>query len=275
MENRKRFCVVCGFEETPDVKLDGGLCPRCLPNEKSKAVMHPTPTIRLCKYCGSLEERGKWVAPTSCGLEEDLSSLLRRNVKKFAGVKEGEILGISIIRMPMSLGANSVLIPISIKTQMKNKQETPTAREFEMKVRLTPTMCPNCLLMKSKYYEAALQVRTSNAKMSMEDKEKLLGQIGSWVEESSRRDKKAFISKCEDKPEGFDLYLGSRQVAYSIATKLKAMKRTTIRKTFKVGRVDKSTGKRKGKATILIRLPQKLIDELTNGSRNAIDYPKD
>jgi nonsense-mediated mRNA decay protein 3 len=237
--------------------------------------MHPTPTIRLCKICGSLEERGKWLSPTSWGLEEDLSSLLRRNAKKFVGVKEGEVLGISIIKMPMPLGSNSVLVPISIKTQMKNKQDAPTAREFEVKVRLTPTICPNCLLMKSKYYEAALQVRTSNAKMSMEEKEKLLGQIGSWVEESSRRDKKAFISKCEDKSEGFDLYLGSRRVAYSIAARLKAMKRTTIRETFKVGRVDKSTGKRKGKATILIRLPQKLIDELTNGTRNAVDNPKD
>ena len=261
MVNRRRFCVVCGVEETPNAKLDGGFCPRCLAREDQKPVQHSTETIRLCRICGSLEERGKWVASSSRGLQEDLSNLLKRNSRKFTGVSEGEVRDISVIKMPLSLGSNSTLIPISVRAQTKNNQPGSPTRDFEIKVRLTPTTCPNCLLMKSKYYEATLQVRALDTRMATEEKEELLSQIGNWVEESSKRDRRAFISKLEDKPEGFDLYLGSRRLAHLIASKLKTSKGTSIRETYKIGKVDKSTGKRKGKSTILVRLGQKPTDQ--------------
>jgi nonsense-mediated mRNA decay protein 3 len=266
---------VCGIEETPSAKLDGGFCPRCLARENQKAVPHNTETIRLCRICRSLEERGKWIAPSSRGLEEDLLRLIKRNARKFAGTREGEVSEISVIKMPMPSGLNSTLIPISVKTQTKNHQAGSPTRDFEIRARLTPTICPNCLLMKSKYYEATLQVRTLNTKMPIDEKEGLLSQIGNWVEESSRKDRQAYISKYEDKPEGFDLYLGSRRLAYIIASKLKALKGTSIRETYKIGRVDKSTGKRKGKATILVRLGQELTNQQINISQNLPQYPKD
>jgi nonsense-mediated mRNA decay protein 3 len=266
---------VCGAEETPSSRFDGEFCPRCLARENTKAVPRVTPIIRLCRTCGSLEEKGKWLVPSSKGLEEDLSGLIRRNACKFAGIKEEEVADISVIRIPVPLGSSSVLIPLSVKTQTKESHPTYPAKEFRINARLTPTICPNCLLIKSKYYEATLQVRTPNMKMPQTQKERLLSQIGNWVVESSGKDRQAFISKCEDKPEGFDLYLGSRRTAYSIAAKLKTLRGTSIRETFKAGKVDKSTGKRKGKVTILIRLPQETMNQPTNESWNVATHPKD
>ncbi|WXG42952.1 MAG: NMD3-related protein [Promethearchaeati archaeon SRVP18_Atabeyarchaeia-1] len=260
MANRKRFCVVCGSEETQTNRLYNGLCGRCSAIEKPSEIINTTPTIRLCKICGSLEEKGKWIAPSSGKLQEDLSTLLRRMATKFVRVEKEERVEVSIPQMPIPIGSKSVLIPFCIRTKGATGQHEHPQRESMAKVRLTPSICSNCTLMKQKYYEATLQVRTSDKKMRPEERENLLGRIDAWVEEGRRKDKQAFISKYEDKPEGFDLYLGSRSLAYSIASKFRAMKGTSIKETFKIGNVDKSTGKRKSKATILIRLPPQIVD---------------
>jgi nonsense-mediated mRNA decay protein 3 len=260
MVNRNRFCVICGAKETATAKLDRGFCPKCLAKEDQKAVSHESVAIRSCRICGRLEERGKWVARSSRGFDEDLRSLLKRNARKFIGIPEEEVNDISIAKTPPPTGSSSTLVPILVRAKARNPQSGSPTREFEISVRLIPTICPSCLLMKSKYYEATLQVRTPSAKMPNEQKEKLMSQIFSWVEEDSKRDRQAFISKCEDKPEGFDVYLGSRRTAYSIVSRLKTLKGTSIRETYKIGKVDKSTGKRKGKATILVRLAQELSE---------------
>jgi nonsense-mediated mRNA decay protein 3 len=274
MVNRKRFCVVCGAEETPTVRLSNGLCQKCSAKGRTEALVYTTPTIRLCKICGSLEARGKWNAPSPRGLENDLSILLKRVLNKSVEVRGEEIISVLVARVPMPLGSGGVLIPISIRTQSSGRQREYTTRESDSKVRLTAVTCPNCTLIRQNYYEATLQIRASSERMTSEEKERLLGQISSWVQQSSRKYNQAFISKYEDKPEGFDLYLGSRRVANSISSKFRAIKGTTIKETFKVGKVDKSTGKRKGKVTILIRLPQQIIYESASRSDEAADYSK-
>jgi len=274
MVNRRRFCIVCGFEETVTAKLSDGLCPKCLVNEKPGANVREIPTIKLCRLCGSLQEKGKWFHPTSDRLEEDLLALLRRISTRLNWVEEGEIPDVSIKRMPTSIGSNSVIISASIKVRASSQQHPSLTREFDTRVCLVPAICPYCSLMKQQYYEATLQIRTFGRKMASVEKEKLISRINSLVEKSSRKNKQAFISKYEDKLGGFDVYLGSRQVAYSVASKFRAMKGTVTKETFKAGKVDKSTGKRSDKVTILIRMPDQEIDDFAYENMDQLNYAR-
>jgi NMD protein affecting ribosome stability and mRNA decay len=262
MANRKRFCVVCGSEETPTVKLNKGLCPKCLVAEEHEIEVRTIPNVKFCRICGSLEERGKWLTTTTNDLKEDLLALIKAIAYRFIGTRQGEVSDISILRMPTAIGSNSVLLPICIRTRAANPQYPQLLRTFNAKIRLVPTTCQNCNLVKQKYYEATLQIREASGKMSREEKAELLSKIDVLVGKSSRKNKQSFVSKFEDKPAGFDLYFGSRQIAYLIASRFKAEKGVTSKETFKAGKVDKSTGKRKDKVTILIRLPSREIDEI-------------
>jgi NMD protein affecting ribosome stability and mRNA decay len=262
MANRKRFCVVCGSEETPIVKLSKGLCPKCLAADEHEIEVRTILNVKFCRICRSLEERGKWLTPTTNGLKEDLLALTKAIAYRFTGTKQGEVSDISIPRMPTAIGSNSVLVPICIRTRVANPQWPQLLKTFNAKIRLVPTICQNCNLVKQKYYEATLQIRATSGKMSREEKTELLNRICALVDKSARKNKQSFISKFEDKPAGFDLYFGSRQIAYSIASRFKVEKGVTSKETFKAGKVDKSTGKRKDKVTILIRLPNTEIDEM-------------
>lgn len=260
MAYRKRFCVVCGSEETQSDKLSRGLCPKCLAAEKPEIEVRAEHIIKLCRICGSLEERGKWLVATARGLKEDLLAVVEADTERFTGKEQGEVLDVSILRMPTSISSNSILIPICIRTR-PNPQCPQLVKAFNAKIRLVPTICPSCSLVKQKYYEATLQIRAMNGEMSKEEKGELLTTINALVEKAARRNKQAFVSKFEEKPAGFDLYFGSRQIAYAIASRFRVQRGVTSKETFKAGKVDKSTGKRKDKVTILIRLPKSEIDE--------------
>nr|MDO8099868.1 NMD3-related protein [Candidatus Njordarchaeota archaeon] len=261
MTKRKQFCIICGCEETPAKELKDGFCPKCLAAEKEVKI-HTIPTIRVCKVCGSLEERGKWVSPSSNRLEEDLLVVLKATPDRFIELDEDSILEVTIPRMPSSISSSSILVPIIVKSQTTNQERSRSFKELNTSVRLIPTICPNCSLVKRQYYEATLQIRAIDGKMLQNEKEILLNRINSLVDKIAGKHKQAFVSRFEDEPGGFDLYLGSSQLAHSIASRLRSKKGVLAKEAFKVGKLDKSTGKKKGKVTILIRLPKTVIEEL-------------
>jgi NMD protein affecting ribosome stability and mRNA decay len=262
MAYRKRFCVVCGSEETQSVKLNRGLCPKCLAAEKPEIEVRTELAVKLCRVCGCLEERGKWLTPTTRGLKEDLLAIVEADAKRLTGKEQGKVSDVSILRMPTSVGSNSILIPVCIKTSSNDPQCPQLFKTFNAKIRLIPTICPNCSLVKQKYYEATLQIRASSGQMSREEKAELLSMIDALVERVAKKNKQAFVSKLEENAAGFDLFLGSRQIAYLIASRFKCENGVTSKETFKAGKVDKSTGKRKDKVTILIKLPKSKTDKL-------------
>lgn len=260
MAYRKRFCVVCGSEETQSAKLSRGLCPKCLASEKTEIEVRAEHSVKFCKICGSLEERGRWVTRSARELKESISDMVEADPERFIGRNGGQVLDVSILRMPSSIGSNSVLVPLCIRTRQDNPQCPQSVETFNAKIRLVPTICPNCLLIKQKYYEATLQIRAANGEISEEEKEQLLGTVDVLMDRFGGKNKQNYISKVEERPAGFDIFFGSRQTAYSIASKLKAEKGVTSKETFKAGKVDKSRGKRKDKVTILIKLPKPVID---------------
>ena len=256
MAYRKRFCVVCGSEETTNTKLNRGLCPNCLASEKTEVDVRTEPSVKFCRICGSLEDRGKWIPSTGRGLKEDLVAIVEADPKRFIGKEEGDVEEVAIARMPTSIGSNSMLIPVRVLVRSGDLQSPQFGKTFNAKFKLVPTMCPNCALIRQKYYEATLQIRTADTRMSAEEKAELLGTIEPLVEKAARKNKQAFIPKFEENPAGFDLYFGSRQVVYAIASKFRVERGATCKETFKAGKVDKSRGKRKDKVTILIKLPK-------------------
>lgn len=261
MSKRKRFCVICGCEETPAAELKDGFCPKCSPAKK-EIKTRAIPAIRVCKVCGSLEERGKWFSPSSDRLEENLLAVLKTTLDSFVELDKDDIPEVTIQRMPSSISSSSIVVPLIVKSMTTDQERSRSFKDLNASVRLIPTICPKCILVKRKYYEATLQIRAADGKMLQDEKEILLGRINSLVDKIAEKHKQAFVSKFEDKPGGFDLYLGSSHLAHSIATRFRGNKGVTTKEAFKVGRLDKSTGKKKGKVTILIRLPKKVMEEL-------------
>jgi nonsense-mediated mRNA decay protein 3 len=262
MSKRKRFCVICGREETPTVELTNGFCPKCLAAEKVELKTPAIPTIRVCRLCGSLEKQGKWVSPGTDRLEEDLSNVLKTTLSRYIDSNQDVISEVVIQRIPSMTGSNSIVVPITVKFKTLNQKHSHSANETNMSVRLIPTICQNCGLVRRNYYEATLQIRAIDGNMPQDEKTVLLDMINSLVDKTAKKHKQAFVTRFENRPGGFDLYLGSSQLARSIASRFRSRRGVLVKEAFKVGKLDKSTGKKKGKSTVLIRLPHSEIEEL-------------
>jgi NMD protein affecting ribosome stability and mRNA decay len=195
-------------------------------------------------------------------LDEGLSNVLKTTLNRYVDSNQNVISEVVIQRMPSTMDSSSIVVPVTVRFKTLKQEHSHLANNVNMSVRLIPTICPNCGLVKREYYEATLQIRAIDGNMVQQEKTILLDRINSLVDKIAEKHKQAFVTRFENKPGGVDLYLGSSQLAHSIASRFRSRRGVLTKEAFKMGKLDKSTGKKKGKVTILIRLPHSEIEDL-------------
>lgn len=245
----RRFCVLCG--RTTD-ELIQNVCVECFTREKS--ILHLPEKLRgeVCGYCGARKSHGRWIEPGTGGEEAILKAAeeaLRESMAIEASDAEVHVEG------GVAKKSSDKLFLLPFKVSVKGSLEgvileskgTSTA---EVRVGI----CDDCTRRKSGYFEAVLQVRGEEGI----DRDQMK-RISGIVEESLRirHDKRAFVSKVEERKEGIDYYLGSVKAARRIARVIKEKFGGRVSESPKlVGRKD---GKDLYRVSIAVRLPKRRI----------------
>lgn len=215
---RKKFCPSCGRETE---ELIDGLCDGCFSKMfASKLKLPERMEIEVCKDCGRARYRNKLV-----GLEKVVEAKLRKYLSL------PEVKGISY-----RIRGNELIVTLNLRRASLKKN---------IQLVFLRTLCKDCSLAYSKYYETKIQLRGKNLEL-------VLKEVEGFLENLRSREKKAFISEVKELKEGKDLYIPSKSVAKKIVNFLKRKYRikTKISRTL----WGLEGGKRIYKDTILVRV---------------------
>jgi nonsense-mediated mRNA decay protein 3 len=115
----------------------------------------------------------------------------------------------------IEVGDNKISARGFLKTSKKAKEEI-----HETNIRIAKILCPECSKRFGGYYEAIIQLRGSVP-------EEILDFIDKEVKEKT-------FYKIEYLKEGFNLYVGNKNIANQIADKLKRIYKLKVKKSFKL-----------------------------------------
>jgi len=149
--------------------------------------------------------------------------------------------------------AREVLVKVHASGKIHGAQDKPIVDSAQVIVEVKPTTCAVCSLVRACYYEAILQVR-GEKKIPADKLEKIRRALMSYADKAMKDDRKIFISKVEEKPEGLDFYLSSIGLARSMAEILKNNFHAKVIETAKLIGQERG-GKRKFRVSVLARLP--------------------
>jgi NMD protein affecting ribosome stability and mRNA decay len=167
-------------------------------------------------------------------------------------VRPEEAKGVDL-RFEVKPAAREVLVKVHASGKVHEAQCKPIADSAHVIVAVKPTTCAVCSLVRAGHYEAILQVR-GEKKMPAEKLEKIRRALMSHADKVMKGDRKIFISKVEEKPEGLDFYLSSIGLGRSMAEILKNNFHAKVIETAKLIGQDRG-GKRKFRVSVLARLP--------------------
>ncbi|MET1123851.1 MAG: NMD3-related protein [Archaeoglobaceae archaeon] len=188
-------CVICG-RESEEV-----LCAECAAERLELAVLD-TVEIVMCSGCRRFKLGASWA-------EVDLEEAVAREVARSLRVDERfrvesvEVRGnVAVLRGKFGGEELEVSIPFNYN--------------------ISRSRCPRCSRQSGGYYEAIIQLRAEGRKLEEEEIRRAKEILISVLE--TDRSEKAFLSKVQERKEGIDFYVGSRDVgrraSYRIADEM-------------------------------------------------------
>lgn len=168
------ICAKCGCSDK-EKRFVGAFCIDCY---EFKAYLKD-PKIKICKRCEKIKIGNEWTKYN----EELISTYLEKKFKgDFKKVK---------VNFPQRKAKLTFYI---------DGKDIEIEKDFNLDIE--ETICPECLKKSSGYYEAIIQVRGSEKRVS-----KIAKKISKKIERES------FVSKIDELKEGIDIYVGSNKVA--------------------------------------------------------------
>ncbi len=244
----ERICPRCG-RTSSEVEFVGNLCKDCYVEMYGVARLPNRISYVFCRYCGRYKYQGGWNEPSGSveeTLREYIEMIVLRKGRPSRDVEEFWVEGVRFDRDFVGAGIYRAIIDVAGRSGSVILRE---AKIVEVKVDMA--VCPDCTNRITKRgYNAIIQVRSNSGRLSKELRSRVEGFLAeelSWVLKST-------IIGTEDHREGFDLLIADPSSARMIASKLRhAFLGRTVETWKLVGR--KQDGSRKGRLTILVRIP--------------------
>lgn len=235
-------CPLCGREVA---ELTGGLCPQCVSERRPFLHAPEYLDVTRCAHCGRLDRRGTFV-PAPQDPEELVRMAVPHEVDVDPDVSNAEL----DTRLVWEDGRNAVATFRLTGSYAGHS----IVREGESRVRLKQTACHDCSRRYGGYFEAIVQVRADDERVLRLEGDRVLGRITDALEGYREEQRTgAYASKTERVRGGFDLYMGSQEVARLVARDLAEHYGAEYAESSKlVGRRD---GRDLMRFTLLVRLP--------------------
>jgi len=174
----KKVCPICG--KNVEIFLEG-ICIDCFRNDFLKKHKVPEKIeIYQCKYCGKYSITKKY-------LFENLENALEHYVNH--AIKFEDFV-------------------VKFENEIKVYKDNLLIFSFPINLKIKPFTCKFCSLKNIGYRQAIIQLRTKFNNIILKEIEKIV--------ESEKKDFYAFISRIEEKKDGIDVFIGSKNVAYKI-----------------------------------------------------------
>ncbi|MFH1590124.1 MAG: NMD3-related protein, partial [archaeon] len=169
-------------------------CPVCGKDIKGKFCDEHNPVslnykdilVRVCE-CKKYFHRNRW-APFN-NLAKIAEKIAKEQIKEKVTVKA--LLDETIEKKPFELEVNF------------------QGEQFMVPAKLQIERCPICSKMGTEYFESVIQLRPKNIELL------------EFVKNQVNKNPQAFISKVDEKKDGFDVFLSSNKAALNISKKLK------------------------------------------------------
>lgn len=234
----------CGKRESSVEPLIDGLCVECFVRERPIVSIPDKLILVRCPVCGSLYMSGSWVP-----LSGDDEELLRYYVDE-ALIKKGKTHPAFSDTQVVVLSASNNRAELLVRSLFSGKS---VEQVFIANYRVEARLCPKCLSVKTRDYEAVLQIRFVG-RPAEGVKKRITKLIGSVRSISSN------ITDYEELREGIDIKFSSVSVARQAASYLQGMLGGYVGESWKLHGIVR--GKRHGKLSIVLRIPQLVPGEL-------------
>jgi nonsense-mediated mRNA decay protein 3 len=177
-------------------KLIEGYCEDCY-NKSFNLIEVPKELhIFQCIKCSKFRQKNSWI-------DVEIENLIKNSIK---------ILGKDV---KIKINENKVSATGFLNTSKRVKEEV-----HEINIKISKILCPECSKRFGGYYESIIQLRGNTS-------EEILNFIDKEVREKS-------FYKLEPVKEGFNLYIGNKNIANQIVGKLRKRYKLKIKKSFKL-----------------------------------------
>lgn len=244
MSSTGRFCLRCGKRESSDEPLIDGLCVDCFVRERPIVSIPDRISLVRCPVCGSLYMSGSWVPLAGDDrelLQYYINEAIIKKRKTHQAFKDTQVL---------ILSTDNHRAELLVKALFIGKQ---VEQLFVINYKIDNKLCPKCLSIKTRDYDAILQIRFVG-EPAEEMKKKITKLVGSVRSISSN------ITDYEELREGINIKFSNISVARQAANYLQGILGGYIKESWKLHGMVR--GKKHGKLSIVLRIPQLIPKEL-------------
>ncbi len=232
----KKFCIVCGKE---DVELIDNICPSCYVKTKKLVEFPPVILGKLCKICNAEWIDGKWLRLSETEYDAVRDLILRYLAKEIILDKNVKDYRIDVIKKWKERNGRSfaeIVVEGKVGSQLFRLKK-------RLELRLTYSICDDCLKRKSGYYEAIIQLR--GKKEFSEEKRALFESF--FTNETVHS-----ISDVKISREGIDYYFINKTVAKRLISTITSIVSAEIVESYENETI--KNGKREAKLVISVRI---------------------
>ncbi len=237
------FCLLCNSEEE---ELYDGLCRKCYLEEFEVADLPDHASFSVCSHCGALLKHDKWV---QSGYYDDeiITDAITDDININEKLQDPEFY-VEIVNNRNTiyeciLHVSGVIIGETIE------------KEYPIEVKVERSVCPDCSKFYSGYYEAVIQLRADDRKLTSEEIAEADEFISNEIQRMSKTNKLAYVTKRIVLKEGIDYQIGSYNVANKICVNMQKQFGGIITESHKIIGHDKSKSKDLYRTWISLRLP--------------------
>lgn len=192
----KRFCVKCGVEESTDIHIINGLCPKCFIEVHGVSKTVKIIKIKYCSRCGAIFYDNKWISTVEKNPEYIVKEIVLDHLKFGEGIK---IVDISVDLNPYTNSTIKVNTIFEFSNRFRFQYELP------IQIQWNRSVCPACLKKAGGGYSSVVQIRYINWD---EDIVRFIEEIDSMFRE--------YISDIEEVKNGYDIKLIDVHIAKRI-----------------------------------------------------------
>jgi nonsense-mediated mRNA decay protein 3 len=192
-----RKCPICGNETEYEI------CPDCYMEREEIIEFKPYLEVKYCPKCGRFYSKG-WV-------ESDLEEIVLD--KAAENMKHDPAFRVRAFELK-ELGENNGIVLLEGSFLGKD-----VVRELPFELRRKGEVCDRCSRFYGGYFESIIQLRADGRELEKDE----ISRAKELVDEAIQREKDnpgAFVSKVEERKEGIDFYIGSRNLAKKISRRI-------------------------------------------------------
>jgi len=236
----KRFCALCGREETPDNPVVNGICSKCFVDTIASKISSIHVDVSVCRSCGAFKiQQSKWVHPEGSELSKFLSKYIEDKIDRKLGSELRE--PVSMIDLSLLLNGDNIRLSVVLLSPVRGVLHV----EGALKLKIHRTLCPRCQRKAAKSYDYVIQLRTFSSRKDS------LNQLLRDIEE-----KFGESITIEEEKNGYDIKLLDKDVANRILMFIRervGANRVKVTVSYGDERISRE-GKRKARMYISVRV---------------------